>query len=590
MAIAPDATPYVAWYHWSNGAMEIFVRRWNGAAWVEVGAGSASGGGISNNSTASNMPSIDVAPNGSPIVAWQDETNGVGNYEIFVRQWNGSAWIELGGSASGGGISNTIGRSVYPAIAVAADGKPIVAWSEAISDDVMEIYVRRWNGTAWVEMGTGSASGGGISDTKTRWASNPSLVITSSGTPIVAWDGLSQIYALRWNGAAWVEMGTGSASGGGISVVGSSWNSSLAVGLDGYPVVTWQYHGAGEPQKIYLRRWNGSEWAQLGGSATGNGIGAGWGPAVDVVAAGNWPVVVWADNSNGDYEIYARRWNGSAWIEHSGGSAGGGGISDNAGDSTTPSLAVAGSWAYVAWEDGSSGESEIYVRRSAPITAICYFLTLEHNGQGSNPTASPTNSPGCGTGYYSAGQVISLSASPASGWRVKNWGGTANNASTAATNSLTMPAASHTVSVTYETIPSATNRAFAPAVLNRAQTCWPGPNEVEPNNTANDANGPICPGSVIRGLPNDRWDMYYFETTRAGDVAATLTDYFGGGMQLHLYYGAIGGSPSSLDTDDGDGLQATLRGAPPGRYYIAIYTETPNPAETRRYRLQVSIP
>jgi hypothetical protein len=44
------------------------------------------------------------------------------------------------------------------------------------------------------------------------------------------------------------------------------------------------------------------------------------------------------------------------------------------------------------------------------------------------------------------------------------------------------------------------------------------------------------------------------------------------------------------DTDDGDGLRSTLRDAPPGRYYIAIYTETPNPAETRRYTLSVSIP
>jgi len=144
--------------------------------------------------------------------------------------------------------------------------------------------------------------------------------------------------------------------------------------------------------------------------------------------------------------------------------------------------------------------------------------------------------------------------------------------------------------VTYETSPGDTYHAFAPVVLNKPLACWPGSNEAEPNNTAPTANGPICPGAAISGLPNDQWDMYYLEKTRAGDITTTLTNYFGDGMQLHLYYGAIGGSPSFLDTEDSDGLQATLRGAQPGRYYIAIYTETPNPVETRRYRLQVSSP
>jgi hypothetical protein len=138
--------------------------------------------------------------------------------------------------------------------------------------------------------------------------------------------------------------------------------------------------------------------------------------------------------------------------------------------------------------------------------------------------------------------------------------------------------------------PTAQRNAFLPAVYHVPQICFAGPGEREDNDTQATANGPLCPGGVISGLPDDRWDMFYLDTGRAGDITATLTSYFGGGMQLHLYYGAIGGSPSYLDTDDGDGLRATLRAAPPGRYYIAIYTETPNPAETRRYSLSVSVP
>ena len=40
-------------------------------------------------------------------------------------------------------------------------------------------------------------------------------------------------------------------------------------------------------------------------------------------------------------------------------------------------------------------------------------------------------------------------AVPASGWEIGGWTGTSNDASTAAANSLTMPASAHTAGVTY---------------------------------------------------------------------------------------------------------------------------------------------
>jgi len=81
----------------------------------------------------------------------------------------------------------------------------------------------------------------------------------------------------------------------------------------------------------------------------------------------------------------------------------------------------------------------------------CYALTLNHTGQGSNPVASPTNSENCTAGLYVAGEAISLSgATPSAGWHVSGWTGTDNNASTASTNTFTMPANAHTASVIYE--------------------------------------------------------------------------------------------------------------------------------------------
>ena len=80
----------------------------------------------------------------------------------------------------------------------------------------------------------------------------------------------------------------------------------------------------------------------------------------------------------------------------------------------------------------------------------CYTLNLEHTGLGMDPVASPANSPGCATDQYAAGATVNLNgAVPTSGWQISSWTGTNANGSTASTNSLTMPAAAHTVFVNY---------------------------------------------------------------------------------------------------------------------------------------------
>jgi hypothetical protein len=88
------------------------------------------------------------------------------------------------------------------------------------------------------------------------------------------------------------------------------------------------------------------------------------------------------------------------------------------------------------------------------IPPTCYPLTRTHTGQGSNPTAIPTSSSGCSSGQYIAGEYIVLTASPSSGWTVSGWSGTNDNSSTATMNSVTMPAASRTVSVAYSQVPA----------------------------------------------------------------------------------------------------------------------------------------
>ena len=82
------------------------------------------------------------------------------------------------------------------------------------------------------------------------------------------------------------------------------------------------------------------------------------------MALHNYIPIVWQDDTDGDWEIYVRWWNGSYRAEVGGGSASGGGISDNGGDSSRPWVAIAlDGTPHVAWYDDSAGDEEIYVLR-----------------------------------------------------------------------------------------------------------------------------------------------------------------------------------------------------------------------------------
>jgi hypothetical protein len=80
----------------------------------------------------------------------------------------------------------------------------------------------------------------------------------------------------------------------------------------------------------------------------------------------------------------------------------------------------------------------------------CYLLTLGKVGNGSVPAVNPTGSSGCSSGLYLAAESIQVTAAPLhSGYVVLAWSGTDNDASTSLMNSLTMPATSSAVTVTY---------------------------------------------------------------------------------------------------------------------------------------------
>ena len=83
------------------------------------------------------------------------------------------------------------------------------------------------------------------------------------------------------------------------------------------------------------------------------------------------------------------------------------------------------------------------------ITSSCFPLTSSHTGSGANAVASPNKSSGCAIGKYNSGEPVALLAVPISGFSVRNWSGTDNDASFSPTNIVTMPPTARNVNTAY---------------------------------------------------------------------------------------------------------------------------------------------
>jgi hypothetical protein len=386
LALGSDGRPVLAWH--DRALKDVLVSGWNGATWDRLGTGAASPGG--NDELLSCYPSL-AALDGAPVLAWVQESS-VLTFVLYVKRWDGAAWAELGvGSASGGGVNQTTGWPLYPALAVLAGGRLVLAWQEnSAADD--EIFVRQWTGSTWEEMSTGGGAVGGISRSPGR-ATRPAVATGAGGEVVVAWvddaSGAREIYLRAWSGSAWTELGT-SASGGGISAshggISGQEPPALAIAPDGRLFVAWADTTSGNAE-IHVRCWDGSAWLQLGpGSATGGGVSATAAPStrpVLAITAAGTPLLAWQEHSGGPAQIMVRAWNDTAWAD-AGGAGVGGGISQTPGTSQRPALALdaTAQRAYVAWDSNVGGtNTEIFIRQwdAKPLdaeTPVQWSLTL----------------------------------------------------------------------------------------------------------------------------------------------------------------------------------------------------------------------
>jgi hypothetical protein len=355
----------VAWSEGTPGSTQVYLRRWSGIAWDEIG-GSATGGGVSQDPVSATAPAVAIGTGGAPFVAFvvAEITN-----TMQLRYWNASSWAALGATVLPGDNNSGSGAGV-PSAALTSLGMPAVAWSESTGTlNKGQIVVSRWDGSAW---SPGSAY---VSDTTTVCCGggvDARLVVDQQDRLLVAWSVSNtsgsyigeHIYLRRFSGSVWESVGN-SATGTGISAAVEDQNHQAALVVDATdnPIVAWAGRtGVPSPHRVFLRAWDGMAWAELAGSGSA-GIGGGsteaaW-PALALMSGS--PVVAWQDDSTGNYEIYVKWFDGTAWVELGSGSAAGGGISNSAAPSQYPKMAtLAGDKILLVWQEGAAGTEEIF--------------------------------------------------------------------------------------------------------------------------------------------------------------------------------------------------------------------------------------
>src|SRR6476660_7779200 len=138
--------------------------------------------------------------------------------------------------------------------------------------------------------------------------------------------------------------------------VGNSQSPQIQA-LGNITFVVWQDNSTGNDE-IYLRK--SSDGGITFGNATNLSDNVGNSQSPQIQALGNITFVVWQDNSTGNDEIYLRK-------SSDGGITFGGkkNLSDNVGNSQSPQIQALGNITFVVWQDNSTGNDEIYLRKSS---------------------------------------------------------------------------------------------------------------------------------------------------------------------------------------------------------------------------------
>jgi len=180
-----------------------YIAKWNGATWSKLGS--------LTSEAYVDIWSVAVDDSGN-VYAVGDFTDGSNQYS--VAKWNGTVWSELAPD------SNILYAS--PGITLDNKGNPYVAFKYT---DSTEYYISKWNGTSW---SLPAAENAGLNTTAINSIAVDSVgnayAAVGGGVYTSAREAAEQsvntnMYVAKWDGTSWSNLGTAGDSANGISLI-----------------------------------------------------------------------------------------------------------------------------------------------------------------------------------------------------------------------------------------------------------------------------------------------------------------------------------------------------------------------------------
>jgi hypothetical protein len=289
----------VTWMDIRNGNYDIYAQRYNAS-------GNPLGANFKVNDDAGTLdqryPAIGVDGVGNFVITWQDFRDVIS--DIYAQRYQ-SAGVPQGSNFK---VNDDYGTAVQnvPAIAIDSSGKFLIVWEDH-RYDAGDVYLQRYSSS-----GTPVGSNLMVNDDGgTITQIQPTVAMNGSGNAVVTWqdfrNGPYDIYAQRYDPL-------GNPQGSNLKVnddagTASQYNPAVAMANSGNFVITWQDYRNGDFD-IYAQMYQ-SDGSPLGSNFKVNddvGTTHQYSPAVAMDNSGNF-VVTWQDLRNGNYDILAQRYD-----------------------------------------------------------------------------------------------------------------------------------------------------------------------------------------------------------------------------------------------------------------------------------------
>lgn len=297
---------------------------------------------ISNSRGESKRPAVGTGVDGSIHVVWEDQS--LGNWEIFYASGEpGGPW------SPPANISNNLGGSFRPAVAVGPDRSVHVVWHDDTPGDYEIFYATKAPGGPWSTPTNISRS--------SKWSYWPSVAVGAAGSVHVAWHdntpgNWEALSASKPPDGAWSHPTNISES------VGTSFIPVLVVEEDGSVRAVWQDNASGNWEILSASRPVGGFWSSPVNVSNSQGVSA---PFAAAKAPEGSLRVVWREETPNGPRLYsASKSPGRPWSspEDLGGSLVGS-VRFAIGVGKDGSL-------YLLWDDSALGNQEVFFASRAP--------------------------------------------------------------------------------------------------------------------------------------------------------------------------------------------------------------------------------